>query len=256
MKILVISDLHINANQHNSIFGWNNFEFIEKIEKIRNSEKIEKIILNGDIFDMYQNSYHEIYNNNNSLIDYLKSNFFYYIKGNHDLLNSFGNNNFNFVNSSGKIIHIEHGHKADFLGSTKLGQLICNLFYYFLNTISNLEIINVLFKKIVIYNDQINRIPRKYDRYKYLTYALKLLKKYDVVILGHTHKLEEHKTFYINKKKKYLNCGSCSLRRLQGIIIDTETLKHKMLKINSKKNNIETIYNDNNIYQKLKINLN
>ena len=83
---------------------------------------------------------------------------------------------------------------------------------------------------IVGLEEQINYIPKKYNTIKYLTYALKLLKEHDVVILGHTHKLEAHHTYYLNNKKRYLNSGSCSLGRFQCIIMDTETLRYELRK--------------------------
>ena len=89
-----------------------------------------------------------------------------------------------------------------------------------------------IYFKIVAIEDQINHIPKKYNTIKYLTYALKLLKEHDVVILAHTHKLESHHTYYLNKKKRYLNCGSCSMGRFQGIVMDTETLKYELIKEN------------------------
>ena len=67
---------------------------------------------------------------------------------------------------------------------------------------------------------------RTYNSYKYLRYALDLLKKYDVVVLGHTHKMEVHNTYYLDNKKQYINTGSCSLGRFQAILLDTETLEH------------------------------
>jgi hypothetical protein len=51
-----------------------------------------------------------------------------------------------------------------------------------------------------------------------------------MVILAHTHKLESHHTYYLNKKKRYLNCGSCSMGRFQGVVLDTETLDYELIK--------------------------
>ena len=59
------------------------------------------------------------------------------------------------------------------------------------------------------------------------------LRSYDVVILGHTHKLEAHKTYYLNSKKLYLNTGTCSMGRLQAVILNTETLKYDTIKLSS-----------------------
>ena len=90
-------------------------------------------------------------------------------------------------------------------------------------------LMDIYFKKVAL-EDEINHIPKKYNTIKYLTYALKLLKDHDVVILGHTHKLESHHTYYLNKKKRYLNSGACTLGRFQGIIMDTETMKYELIK--------------------------
>jgi predicted phosphodiesterase len=87
-----------------------------------------------------------------------------------------------------------------------------------------------IYFKLVASVERLNSIPKKYNTLKYLTYALRLLKDYDVVILAHTHKLESHHTYYLNKKKRYLNCGSCSLGRFQAIVLDTETLKYELIK--------------------------
>ena len=59
----------------------------------------------------------------------------------------------------------------------------------------------------------------------------KLLKNADVVIFGHTHKIETHKTYYLNSKKIYLNSGSCSHGRFQAVTLDTETLFYDTIKI-------------------------
>ena len=67
-----------------------------------------------------------------------------------------------------------------------------------------------------------------------MKYALRLLKTYDVVIMGHTHKMEAHKTYYLQNKKRYLNSGTCSHGRFQAIFLDTETLKHETIKISRK----------------------
>jgi len=230
MNLLIISDLHINSNNNNNIFGWNSFDFIHQLQKVILKYNIDKVILNGDIYEMYQSTFEDIKNSNKQLVNQLNSDYFYYIKGNHDGLNDFGNQNFVHTNSSGKTIYIEHGHHADFMSGTKVGRFFENLFFKFLKIFLKFSFIKKIFFEVVEYNDQINRIPRKYDRYKYLKYALKLLKKYDLVVLGHTHKIEEHKTYYINQKKIYLNCGSCTFKRFQGIVLNTETLKHKIIK--------------------------
>ncbi|MFQ3675519.1 MAG: hypothetical protein SNJ64_03145, partial [Endomicrobiia bacterium] len=135
-------------------------------------------------------------------------------------------------NSKGQTIYIEHGHKADWLNGTKFGRKLSKISLNILKKLVHYPFFLSMYFKIIEFDDQINRIPKKYNSLKYLTYALRLLKDYDVVILGHTHKMESHHTYYLNKKKRYLNCGSCSLGRFQAIVLDTETLQYEFVNLN------------------------
>ena len=173
-------------------------------------------------------------------MQYFKNKEFIFIKGNHDIVNKLGINCFQITNSYGQIIHIEHGHNADWLNGTRFGRAIGKAGLSMLKKMSNSRRMMDIYFKIVAFEDQINHIPKKYNTIKYLSYALKLLKEYDVVILAHTHKLESHHTYYLNKKKRYLNSGSCSLGRFQGIIMDTETLKYELIK--ETKESIKNLY--------------
>jgi UDP-2,3-diacylglucosamine pyrophosphatase LpxH len=115
-----------------------------------------------------------------------------------------------------------------------LGRAIGRFAFKILKSAIHIPLIQKLYFKAVEFDDEVNRIPKKYNSYRYLKYALRLLRHYDVVILGHTHKIESHKTYYLNHKKTYLNTGSCSLGRLQAVILDTETLKYDLVKIGNK----------------------
>jgi predicted phosphodiesterase len=234
MNILVISDLHIGNNDHFETFGWDVDDFINAVEMIRFEEKIDKIILNGDIFELYKYSFTEIYKNNKKLIDYLTGDNFILLKGNHDAICSMGVDNFTLENSEGKRIYIEHGHSADFMNGTRLGRKIQTISFNLLRWLSRHPWILKVYFRIVEFDDAINRIPKKYDSYKYLKHALNLLKSYDFVVLGHTHKIEAHKTYYLNHKKHYVNSGSCSMGRFQGVVIDTESMKYETLKFKNK----------------------
>jgi len=234
MNILVISDMHIGKGDSFDTFGWEENEFISVLERIRRYFKIEKIILNGDIYELIKYKKSEVYNSYPKIISYFKKDFIYYIKGNHDIINDEGAFVYKIKNTKGQIIHIEHGHNADFLNGTKLGRQISSLSLKLLKFFTKNETLLKLYYKIVEFDDNINHIPRKYDSIKYLHFALKLLRKSDLVILGHTHKIEVHKTYYLNSKKKYLNSGSCSLGRFQAVVIDTETLKYETIKLNKK----------------------
>lgn len=231
MNILVLSDLHIDTRDEFGIFRWDEQELIMQLETIRDRHDIDKVIFNGDIFELYKYKFDEITKSNPVLLSYLKDKDFIFIKGNHDIVNDFGLESYDIVNSWGHRIHIEHGHKADWLNGTRSGRWISKIALSWLKKLSSSKELMGLYFKIVEFDDQINRIPKKYNTIKYLTYALKLLKEHDVVILAHTHKLESHHTYYLNKKKRYLNCGSCSMGRFQGIVMNTETLEYELIKI-------------------------
>lgn len=243
MNLLVISDLHIGKNDNFDTFGWNSEEFIETIERIRKLLKIERIVLNGDIFELMKYKFEDIEKAYPKLLDYLNNDYFVHLNGNHDFMLENGKFVYEITNSNGKVIHIEHGHNADFLNGTKLGRLFGNIGFKILKYLTTFELVLKTYHKIVEFEDQVHRIPRKYDSVKYLQYALRVLKDSDLVVLAHTHKIEAHKTYYLNKKKRYLNCGSCSLGRLQAVIIDTETLKYETIKLN-KKEKITNFLND------------
>jgi predicted phosphodiesterase len=230
MNILVLSDLHIDTCDNFGTFQWDEMELIMQIEGIRDSYNVDKVIFNGDIFEMQKYTYEEIRKVNPILMRYFNDNNFVFIKGNHDIVCDFSVENFQLTNSQGHSIYIEHGHNADWFNGSRLGRAIGKFGISLLKKLSHSKYLMDIYFKIVAIEDQINHIPKSYNTIKYLSYALKLLKEHDIVILSHTHKLESHHTYYLNKKKRYLNSGSCSLGRFQGILMDTETLKYELIK--------------------------
>jgi len=230
MNILVLSDLHIDTRDRFGTFQWNEMDLITQIENMRDTYAIDKIIFNGDIFEMYKYRLADIQKAHPTLMSYFNDKDFVFIKGNHDILNNTALDSYTITNSENQTIHIEHGHNADWLNGNKLGRSIGKFGLTMLKKLSYSKWVMNIYFKIVALEDEINHIPKKYNTIKYLTYALKLLKDHDVVILGHTHKLESHHTYYLNKKKRYLNSGACTLGRFQGIIMDTETMKYELIK--------------------------
>ena len=230
MNILILSDLHIEKGDNFGLFQWDDDEFISCIEKARELYSVNKIILNGDIFELLKYSFREIRKARPVLIRYLLNNDFIILKGNHDILSTLGKEYYRITNSHGQVIHIEHGHNADWFNGNLLGRAFGKFLFLLLRKMSESRYIMELYFNIVKRIDEINIIPKKYNTLNYLTYALKMLKECDVVILGHTHKLESHHTYYMNRKKRYINCGSCSLGRFQGIILNTETLAYELIK--------------------------
>ena len=230
---MILSDLHIDNGDRFGTFSWKPKRVIKAMEKLMDAYQIDQVVLNGDVFDLYKYTFKEVYRNNFELISYFNRKKFIYIRGNHDLFNPFAKDWHTIINSKGQTIHIEHGHNADFLNGTRLGRSISQFGFYLLKKSIHLPIVEKIYFKAVEWDDQINRVPKKYNTFKYLNYALKLLRTHDVVILGHTHKLETHKTYYLNNKKIYLNTGTCSMGRLQVIILDTESLKYETIKLSS-----------------------
>jgi predicted phosphodiesterase len=229
MKIFVVSDLHLEASETLGTFGWDQNEFIAKMESIRKSYSIDKVVLNGDTFDMCKSPYERIVEKNKKLLDYLREIKAVFIKGNHDNGLAFGQKHFGVINSKGEKVFIEHGHQGDFINGTAAGRLMGKLFYQLLKCATRIPFIQAWYYGY-LERDEGFKGHRKYDSYKYLRHAVNLHKKYDVVILGHTHKMEHHNTFSSGNFKRYFNSGSCSFGRFQGIVLDTETLAHKTIR--------------------------
>jgi predicted phosphodiesterase len=230
MNILVLSDLHIDTGDKFGVFQWDQLDFIKQVELIRDNYSIDKVIFNGDTFELLKYSFEEIRRANPILLRYMEANDFIFIKGNHDRNNNFGFKHYLITNSKGQTIYFEHGHKADWFNSSRIGNVLGETGLFLLKRFSGSTRIMYIYRKLVFYLDKTDRIPKRYDTLKYLTHSLKLLKEFDVVILSHTHKLESHHTYYLNRKKRYLNSGSCSLGRFEGIIMNTETLQYEFIK--------------------------
>lgn len=221
MILLVVSDLHIGVNDpFNDVFKWNPADFIKTMDNYIKRYNVDTVVLNGDIFELYKYTFEEIKEASKDLVEYLSQ--FYYVTGNHDSLCEFGQDSWEHVNSHGQRFLIEHGHNVDWRNGSTSGRFVAKSLYHLLKSFVRFIWVRKIYYRIVEWQDQLHRIPRKYDRYKYLNYALKQLLKYDTVILGHTHKQEFVKTYFINQKKRYFNSGTCCHGKFEGIILDTE----------------------------------
>ncbi|MGL4368921.1 MAG: metallophosphoesterase family protein [Spirochaetota bacterium] len=236
MKLLVISDLHLGNGDNFGTFGWDYGRFISVVEEIRTSYGIDTVVVNGDLYELYKYRYEDVAESSKQLRDYFEKIGYEYIRGNHDFMCEEGRDNLLIENSRGQKIYIEHGHNADFLNGTCVGRAVGRAGFSILKQIIKVPRLRELYFLINSHIDEVDRVPRKYNTYRYLKYALNLLKNYDVVILGHTHKIEVHKTYYLNQKKRYFNCGSCTLGRFQAVMLDTETLDYDTIKITSGEN--------------------
>jgi predicted phosphodiesterase len=228
MKILVISDLHLDNGDHFGSFGWKGEEFIRKVEYIASLYDIDRVVLNGDIFELVKYRFSEIVAANRPVIDFLHSIGAVMLRGNHDIGHDDLLESHTITNSKGKRIHIEHGHRADFLNGTKAGRLISAASILALKAVSGNTYARSRYFEFIRRDDGIVGVPR-YTLCKYLSYAYRLLMENDIVILGHTHRLESSVSHYTTASKLYLNSGSCCLGKFQGIVMDTETLRYEQL---------------------------
>jgi predicted phosphodiesterase len=228
MNIFVLSDLHMCNGGRLDTFKWDAKDFIDKLEYVRETYSIDKVILNGDIYDLYKYSLKEITDKNAQIINYFESIHAVYIKGNHDIKHPKGLRYYLIVNRKGQRIRIEHGHKANFFNGTRAGRCICHSLFKMLKVCVHMPFAVRLYFGRLLKNEGLSR-DRRYSFYTYLRYAVHLLQRNDVVILGHTHKLEVHTTYTGDKAKLYLNSGSCSFGRFEGMILDTETLRYHLI---------------------------
>jgi predicted phosphodiesterase len=228
MKILVISDLHLDKGDHFGSFGWNQEDFIRKVEYTCALYDIDQVILNGDIFELIKYRYDDIVAANRVLIDFFQMIGAIVLRGNHDIALRDLPESHCIINSKGERIHIEHGHRADFLNGTMLGRRISAASLILLKAASRNAFARSRYFDFIKRDDGIVGVPR-YTLCKYLAYAYKLLMENDVVLLGHTHRLETSTSLYTTTKKLYLNSGSCSLGKFQAIVMDTETLRYELL---------------------------
>ena len=122
MNILVLSDLHIDTCDNFGTFQWNEMDLISQIEIVKDQYSIDKVIFNGDTFELLKYRFEDIRKANPNLLKYIMNKDFVFIKGNHDIVNDFGVEKYEITNSEGQTIHIEHGHNADWLNGNKIGR--------------------------------------------------------------------------------------------------------------------------------------
>ena len=56
MNILVLSDLHIDTRDNFGTFQWDEMELIMQIEGLRDIYNIDRVIFNGDVFELLKYS--------------------------------------------------------------------------------------------------------------------------------------------------------------------------------------------------------
>ena len=183
-KVLIISDLHIGNSGRRDDFR-NNREMYIKILEENYLRKNYKIILNGDIEDLYKFNIHTIYKNNRQLYSVFDK-----FADNNNLIKLFGNHDYtlqtyhypdinNHLYNSVRLeypqgtIFIYHGHQvSNFLDDF-------NYLSYFL--------IKYLFSPLHIKNNTVSINDRKKFKTEIRAYRFSAEKKI-ISMIGHTHR--------------------------------------------------------------------
>ena len=234
MKFLVISDLHLGRTEaKNNDFLMSDKEFSQYL--ISSLEKYDKIVLNGDILELWQTNF----NTAIQQFHYIKADYpltfallekelhterIIYVNGNHDAVVRTKNlmkccENYVYTSPDEKIkIRFEHGHRADVFNSriSWFGKLFANTGSLIETYID--EDIDQKYENLVKVIDG-HTNPKKRDILE--KYAFKLAEKYNyqAVILSHTH----HQKTVVKNNVIYANTG-CGIykRSIDELVVTVE----------------------------------
>ncbi len=205
MKILFVSDLHLGDGSGADDFGNNDDRFLKWLENLAPNE----VYFVGDTADMWQFGMKKIRKKHPKIVSFMESKLVSKVIGNHDY-ELLGPNDI-IITAGNKKILVVHGHQGD----KNMGNPLVRGIVWFLAIPERLGLKNI---------DN----PEKlwFTRKQYLkcimtteAYAKKRLKKFDIVICGHSHQ-QEVKTY--EDGKVYANCGTCMGGHFQGILFETE----------------------------------
>ena len=216
----IISDLHLADGRRRDDFKKNRIKFKNFLRMVKH--KKGQLIIAGDFLELWQTNPIDIARIYSNILNELISTGTKIIIGNHDYyLHHF--RKLNFLHDSYKIpgtkIFIQHGHQFDRFNDPKRLIYIGNLAAMSAGIMEDIHpdldetamsFLKTLHQKLKsaflpIHTPGTNRkqyLSHGGDFSEYLTGAKKLLKKYDHVILGHTHKPG---TAF---KGRYINAGS------------------------------------------------
>ena len=216
----IISDLHLADGRRRDDFKKNRTKFKNFLRMVKNQKS--QLIIAGDFLELWQTNPIDIIRTYSDILNELTSIGTKIIIGNHDYyLHHF--RKLNFLHDSYQIpgakIFIQHGHQFDRFNDPKRLIYIGNLAAMSAGIMEDIHpdldetamsFLKALHKKLKsafspIHTPGTNRkqyLSHGGDFSEYLTGAKKLLKKYDYVILGHTH---NPGTAF---KGRYINAGS------------------------------------------------
>ncbi|MBN2154646.1 MAG: metallophosphoesterase family protein [Candidatus Lokiarchaeota archaeon] len=214
MRILVVSDLHLGNGSKSDDFGYGRetFEREARFLEFVESQNPDRVYLNGDIYELWQARWKKIKKAHEKLVKVFENDPKYiYIVGNHDF-NLTGLYSDEIRTKSGKRVIIAHGFTAD----PWMNNVFTRTLIWFIGGLERL-----ISPNIDLWPHMLRRSGEKSILKKRQTkYAEKLLKTYDICILGHTHYLDIDTN---DVGRIYANTGTCQTGKLQGILLDTET---------------------------------
>lgn len=230
MKYLVISDLHLDKKNDLGFFHWSESGFIERVERAIADYSIDRVILLGDIFELYRYFKSEVYESYPLLLSFFNRINAVFVRGNHDSVSHTGRDAYHVMDGGHSILFI-HGHQADFWSGNPVIMFIIKWFMKGFRLLTYIKPIRSIY--IGIYR-AVDRKPvdfRSRNEFPYLFYALRLLESgHDMVVMGHTHKQDELVVTSRGRKKIYINTGTCSLGRFEALVLNTETMDYTLIK--------------------------
>lgn len=209
MKYLIISDFHLTKK----------FDSRRYTQMKALFESVDKIILNGDLWESWANDFSDFINSNwSDLFELMKEKDTVYIYGNHDWLedsddrvNLFSveqTHEFRF-NSGEKSFVVRHGHLISKFNPNK--SFLRKKFGYFLSHFEKLT--------ILISGSLIQRFYSRQQIKDHLKFAKSILKENEWLICGHTH-VQMRK-----EKERYLNTGFNRFNYFEYAIIQNGEIK-------------------------------
>jgi len=235
MKLLILSDLHLGFGK-TDLFKHSDKEFINMLE----ASLADKIVLAGDVLDIWRFPKFMIKRKHYELIDYIRKSNIVYLKGNHDITE--------FQPNSIVIdrILIEHGHAEEMQYMNKytifFTQLGLRLLAMFEEGLA-FSFSDFYMKKVEPLRDKIlNWVVADLKRFALKKYGKVILEKRDmtdlitfeinravkqncdIVVCGHTHDL-----FIQSGKVTFVNSGEC-YDSFQGVLLDTSKRTIKTFK--------------------------
>jgi len=217
MRALVISDLHIGDGTEADDFRGQDDRILNFISSIAP----DRLYFNGDIFELWQCRMKDIRSLHYALTKFVDGEYVHgmifpeviRIKGNHDY-SLFGKMKAELVTDSGKKILITHGFQNDPWMTNPISRFATWCFGRIERLIPGANNIFGTSKRIT------NKAQE---------YAMKMGKKYDYVVLGHTHEIGLDWVLLDGKTVLYANSGCCCSGKMQGLLIDTKDSSVKMV---------------------------